>query len=191
MYTASPRITIFQEVAKNHVVSSCRKNALGLFPGDFPGDFPAPLTMTKLVQTAVESIFETLGSECSSEGKAALTSPSKMQRIAKWLKKSNLQLIIENDKVNRQIATARAIKLLKEGFPVIISKEGGESLYHHYSVATRLRQRTYRYRDCKITTCSPWHTVVESEVYVHLGVGKKGNKWENVDTHFTAAILKQ
>ncbi|XP_031572628.1 uncharacterized protein LOC116306677 isoform X2 [Actinia tenebrosa] len=162
------------------------KNILGLFPGTSP----APMTTTKYAQSAIENLFEKLESRCSLEDKAALTSPAKMERIGKWLNHTVLQLIIENDSLNKETATARAVQLLQKRVPVIISKERGDSLYHHYSVATRLRQRIHRYRNCKVT-CSSWRTLVENEAYVHLGVGKYGNKWENIDTHFMAAILKK
>lgn len=168
------------------IVSICRKNILGLFPGTSS----TSNTTTKHAQAAIENLFEKLHSRCSLEDEAALTSPAKMKRIGKWLNHTAFQLVIENDSVNKEKATARAIQLLQKRIPVILSKERGDSSYHHYSVATRLRQRLHRYRDCKIT-CSSWRTLVENEAYVHLGIGKYGNKWENIDTHFMAAIVKK
>lgn len=163
-----------------------RRNILGVFPGTSP----APMTTTKQTQIAIEDLFEKTRTRCSLKDDSALTSPANMEHIDKWLNHTGFQLVIENDSGNKEKATSRAIQLLQEGIPVVISKERSDSLYHHYSVATKLRQRFHRYRDCKLT-CSSWRTLVENEAFVHLGVGKHGNNWENIDTHFVAAILKK
>lgn len=142
--------------------------------------------MNKTAERFIEKIHKTLDSACSASG-AADTSPSKMKRIGKLIKNKKLHLVFEND---RQRATSRAIKLLKHGFPVIVSKERGTPRRHHYAVATQLRQRLRYYRSCSEGKCSEWRTEAENEMFVHMGLGPKGDKWENVETYFMAAVIK-
>lgn len=111
-----------------------------------------------------------------------------MKRIAKWLKNTNLKFAIKFDMSNRQNVTSSVIELLKDGFPVIVSRERGIPHHHHYSVATRLRLRFRSYRTCRRNNCGHWREDVIKEIYVHMGLGPKGNKWENADTYFMAAI---
>ena len=148
------------------------------------------MTTTEHAQIAIENLSDKLQSKCSLEDKAALTSPAQMRRIKKWLNHIVFQLVFENDSSNKEKATTQAIHLLRKGVPVIISKQRGDSVYHHYAVATRLRQRKHWYRNCEVS-CSSWLLLVESEAFVHHGVGKYENRWESIDTHFVAAILKK
>lgn len=140
--------------------------------------------MNKTAEQLIEKIYATLNSKCSPRGSAD-TSLAKMDRIKKLLNDKSWRVMTEND---RERSTWRAIKKLKDGFPVVVSKERGTPGHHHYSVATRLRQRRRFYRKCIEENCSDWRAKVEYEMFVHLGLGLNGNKWENVDTYFMAAI---
>lgn len=154
---------------------------------------PLPLNMTAEVERFTEAISDSLDTHCSNHN-AGVTSPAKMSRIQKWLRENldlELPIITREDNAKSEASsTALLVKLLKEGVPVILSKQR-DTVNHHYMVATSLRQRSHTFRVCdeERGECSGWTFMTVSEVFVHQGLGERGLKWENADTHFVAAML--
>lgn len=162
----------------------------------FGSEQAAPLDSSPKVKTLIEEIHESLGTSCAARG-SGITPPSKMKRILKWYRArfgATLNMVYRggsNGGENGTSApTALAIKLLKEGTPVIVSREGRAWGEHDFAVATALRQRSHSYRLCKGEDCSGWTTLTESEIFVREGFDGKADRWETADTNFMAAVLK-
>ena len=157
----------------------------------FGGEQAAPLDTSPKVKTLIEQIHESLGTSCAARG-SGITPPSNMKRIQKWYHArfgATLNLVYRGERNGGENGTSAptvlAIKLLKEGTPVIVGR--GE---HEFAVATALRQRSHSYRLCKGEHCSGWATLTESEILVREGFEGRAERWETADTKFVAAIVE-
>lgn len=156
----------------------------------------APLLSSPKVKVVIEEIHKSLKTHCVHPG-LGLTQPTKMNRIQTWYRArfgANLNLIVRVGPVDRKnttsTPTAIATKLLKEGIPVIVTREGIASDMQNFALATALRQRSNSYRLCDGAHCSGWASVTESEIFVRESFNKNSGRWETADTSFAAAVLK-
>lgn len=153
----------------------------------------APLISTPQVKALIEQIFHSLDTDCVPSG-FGLTSPAKMQQIQDWYRSrfgANLNLIVKYDKNATSVPTSLAIRLLKEGTPVIVTREGWLESGYNFAVVSALRQRSNSYRLCAGVECSGWATITESEIFLNEGFDGSSGRWETADTCFVAAILKE
>ena len=165
----------------------------------------APLFLTSGVERFVEDFRRQVETFC--ENGEGATYRSKMNRVAPWFRarqgsKSRVTSFLERRKKRYSSGgastsrggiswiEAKGAYYIKHYWPVIfsITLESGTG---HAVVATKYKEWSRSYRDCRRTktgwwwgqrykeNCS-WKTAYDYEYYLHYGWGGKGNKWQEV-----------